>query len=158
MNLNIDANMKVVPKGVIPEIGSILLEADISARVLDVKLLIGYANSSKLIATIDSYYNNVVTLTDNMLYEAMEDFTSCAAYVVLTSIAIDDISSMSKDDRAFVKLKDFLLHVNADIQYINYCFNDFLNGNVRNSQIAVNENFLDRTGFRYFFLIDSHLK
>ena len=156
MKFNIDANMNVLQKDVIPEIGSILFEVDTSARILDVKLLIGYANSSKKIATIESYFNNVVTLTDNILYEAVEDFTSCAAYVVLTSIAIDNLSSMDK--KASVKLKDFLMHEDADIQYITYCFNDFLNGNVRNSQIKVNWDFLDRTGLKYFFMTDSHLK
>ena len=156
MKFNIDANMNVLQKDVIPEIGSILFEVDTSARILDVKLLIGYANSSKRLATIESYFNNVVTLTDNMLYEAVEDFTSNAAYVVLTSIAIDNLSSMDK--KASIKLKDFLMHEDADIQYITYCFNDFLNGNVRNSQIKVNWDFLDRTGLKYFFMTDSHLK
>lgn len=158
MKFNIDANMNVLQKDVIPEIGSILFEVDTSARILDVKLLIGYANSTKKIFTIDSYFNNVVTLTDDMLYEAVEYFTSSAAYVVLTSIAIDNLSFMDRANKALVKLKDFLMHEDADIQYITYCFNDFLNGNVRNSQIFVNGDFLDRTGFKYFFMTDSHLK
>lgn len=160
MNFKIDKNMHLVQTDIIPEVGSILLDVDTSRNILTAKLLIGYANASQKIDKIEDYFNDCITLNDNMLHEALEDFTYRPAYVLLTRILInaDVLDRNNGKDKSLVQLKDILLHEDIDIQYITYCCKDFLNGAVQKSQIYVNSDFIDRNGWNYYFMIDSYLK
>lgn len=160
MNFKIDKNMHLVPTDIIPEVGSILLDVDTSKNILTAKLLIGYSNPSQKIYKIEDYFKDCLTLNENMLHEALEDYTYRPAYVLLTRILInaDVFDRNTGKDKSLVQLKDILLHEDIDIQYITYCCNDFLNGVVQNSQIQVNSDFIQRDRWSYYFMVDSYLK